>query len=978
MKTFGGYEIEGELGRGGMGVVYLARQVELNRHVALKMLTGHYGPDELHRFLEEAETAAGLSHTNIAHVYEVGEHEGAPFFSMEYVENGSLADRLRKELPPPQETAELLISVARALHFAHQNGVVHRDMKPGNVLLDQDGVPKVADFGIAKRLGDETKLTRSGAVIGTPTYMAPEQAKGHSRHVGPAADIYSLGAILYEMLTGRPPFLPDDSETAIAVRVLTEDPVSPAWHRPDIPRDLETICLKCLAKEPRARYTTAADFADDLQRFLDDESISARSPNTVVRSVKWMRRHPWKVVTGALLLLLVIAAVMQLSYWFLYSRVRTEYAAALKIVNGRMEPDKHLTADEAGRREVSFRLTRKGLRGPITRVEVVNPRGHPAAVREVLDYDVLRNWLEGLVGLQKREDRARETTTIEFIETGGGGVEWVAYDRNQNINWRMLFEPASAGGKGQMVRARVVDLRGYDIGQWPSRVEFQRDALGRDLSGRFFNSSGQPATNGEGVYGYSLEWGADNRVTRLINLGRDGNTAPNNTGIAGYVFEYNSRGQIARASYLGVDGKPTLYNDVAAMTSEYDAAGNPQHLRFLDAAGQSTNGTSGRSGVDYVRNEQGETREIIWLRLKEGKLEPESRMAIEYDANGYPSDIRAVGSESRRRQFAHDHVGNITEERHVDLEGKAVVGADGWSIRRKSFSKTKDPAGWREEETYFGVNGEKTYHKSGHHRSIIEFDEVGRIRLFVNEDLDRALYKYYRYISILEYEGGKSSHTLTRFEDNNGQLAPNSGVACTSIETFFDNKGWEAREWRRGCNTEDIGSAVVRGDMTWYENGTRKTVVRENLDENEKPVPYISTGTASHFEAEYDESGRAKHISERGFNEKLVGFSTREAVFVDGILKTVTHKRVDGSVVPAVKVYITSVTPEQPKAAELQVGDQLLASNGKPVTSAYGWVSVTFPGGWIEVMREGRRLRIDGFAPGKLGITLEERAATIK
>jgi eukaryotic-like serine/threonine-protein kinase len=298
LRAFGGYEIEGELGRGGMGVVYLARQVELNRHVALKMLTGHYGPEELRRFLEEAETAAGLSHSNIAHIYEVGEHEGVPFFSMEYVENGSLADRLRKDLPEPKDVAELLIQVARALHFAHQNGVVHRDMKPGNVLLDQDGVPKVADFGIAKRLHEDAKLTRSGAVIGTPTYMAPEQAKGTSRHVGPAADVYSLGAILYEMLAGRPPFLPEDSETAITVRVLTEDPVSPAWHRPEVPRDLETICMKCLQKEPRHRYASAAALAEDLRRFLDDESILAKPPTTVVRGVKWVRRNPWKFITA--------------------------------------------------------------------------------------------------------------------------------------------------------------------------------------------------------------------------------------------------------------------------------------------------------------------------------------------------------------------------------------------------------------------------------------------------------------------------------------------------------------------------------------------------------------------------------------------------------------------------------------------------------------------------------------------------------
>lgn len=243
------------------------------------MLTGHYGPDELKRFLAEAETAAGLHHANIVHIYEVGENEGMPFFAMEFVEGGTLADRLRKSgPPPPREAATLMVSVARALHFAHQNGVVHRDMKPGNVLIDRDGVPKVADFGIAKRLSDESALTLSGAVIGTPAYMAPEQAKGASRHVGPAADVYALGAMFYEMLTGRPPFLPEDSEMAITMRVVSEDPVSPAYHCPQIPRDLETICMKCLENEPRDRYNSAAALAEDLRRYLNDEPILARPP----------------------------------------------------------------------------------------------------------------------------------------------------------------------------------------------------------------------------------------------------------------------------------------------------------------------------------------------------------------------------------------------------------------------------------------------------------------------------------------------------------------------------------------------------------------------------------------------------------------------------------------------------------------------------------------------------------------------------
>src|SRR3981081_4333805 len=315
---FGDYQVEGELGRGGMGVVFRARQKKLNRLVALKMLTGHYGAEEMTRFLAEAETAASLHHTNIVQIYEVGEDKGAPFFSMEYVESGSLADRLRTGMMPPREAAQLLISVARALHFAHQNGVVHRDMKPANVLLDPEGVPKVTDFGIAKRLKSDTSLPLSGAVIGTPTYMAPEQAKGTSRDVGAAADVYALGTILYEMLSGRPPFLPEDPDTAVTVRVITEDPVSPAFFRPGIPRDLETICMKCLEKEPRDRYASAAAFAEDLRRYLDDESIMARPPTTVVRTIKWIRRHPWRFVSRAALVLAVTVGAVWLYDWEFY------------------------------------------------------------------------------------------------------------------------------------------------------------------------------------------------------------------------------------------------------------------------------------------------------------------------------------------------------------------------------------------------------------------------------------------------------------------------------------------------------------------------------------------------------------------------------------------------------------------------------------------------------------------------------------
>ena len=300
-RVIAGYEVEGELGRGGMGVVFRAWQRKLKRLVALKMLTGYYGPPELKRFFAEAETAAGLHHANIVHIYDVGEHEGAPFFAMEFVEGGSLADRLRAGPMTAREAAQFLIPVARALDFAHNNHVVHREMKPANILIDPQGVPKVTDFGIAKRLTAESALTLSGAVMGTPVYMAPEQARGTSRDVGAAADIYSLGAILYEMLAGRPPFLPEESETSIMVRVATENPVSPAWHRPGVPRDLETICLKCLAKEPAERYPSAAAVAEDLQLFLDERPILAERVSRILRRSRRRLATIIGIIAGAVL-----------------------------------------------------------------------------------------------------------------------------------------------------------------------------------------------------------------------------------------------------------------------------------------------------------------------------------------------------------------------------------------------------------------------------------------------------------------------------------------------------------------------------------------------------------------------------------------------------------------------------------------------------------------------------------------------------
>jgi tetratricopeptide (TPR) repeat protein len=313
------YDILGELGRGGMGVVYKANQVSLKRLVALKMMLAgaHADAEDLARFAREAEAVARLRHPNIVQIYAIGEQDGLPYFSLEFVEGGSLADRLNGTPQPWRPAAELVATLARAMHAAHQQQIVHRDLKPGNVLLTADGQPKITDFGLAKRLDATVAArTQSGAIMGTPCYMAPEQAAGHASEVGPAADVYALGAILYELLTGRPPFQAATVWDTLE-QVQTQEPVPPRRLQPKVPRDLETICLNCLQKAPRKRYASAQDLADDLRRFLADEPIRARPTPAWERAVKWVRRRP---VAAGLVAACVVAVASLVAGALLYGR----------------------------------------------------------------------------------------------------------------------------------------------------------------------------------------------------------------------------------------------------------------------------------------------------------------------------------------------------------------------------------------------------------------------------------------------------------------------------------------------------------------------------------------------------------------------------------------------------------------------------------------------------------------------------------
>src|SRR5262245_35241080 len=318
-RRFGEYELLEEIARGGMGIVYKARQQSLNRTVALKVILSGVmaSEDFVERFRTEAEAAASMDQPNIGPIHEIGEHAGEHFFTMKFVDGETLAQRISRDWSAGstqphdgeylRSTAELIAALARAVHYAHQRGILHRDIKPNNVLLAKDGAPHLTDFGLAKLVEKESTITKTMAVLGTPSYMSPEQARGETKRLTTAADVYGLGAIFYELLTGRPPFAGGTTMATIQ-QVLEKEPTPPSAGNANVDHDLETVCLKCLRKEPEERYASAEALANDLERWLRHEPIEARPIGTRERMAKWVRRNP----RGTVLLTVTAIAVLGL------------------------------------------------------------------------------------------------------------------------------------------------------------------------------------------------------------------------------------------------------------------------------------------------------------------------------------------------------------------------------------------------------------------------------------------------------------------------------------------------------------------------------------------------------------------------------------------------------------------------------------------------------------------------------------------
>src|SRR6266542_508227 len=305
LMDFSDYELLEQIGRGGQGVVFRARQKSLNRIVALKVIgLGQWATEaHLKRFRLEAEAAARLEHPGIVPIHEVGERDGSCYFSMKFVEGGQLDTVVRREAMPPRRAAELIAKVARTVHYAHEHGILHRDIKPGNILLDRKGEPHLTDFGLARLVESESTVTRTMEVLGTPSYMAPEQAAGNNAAIGSATDVYGLGAVLYQLLTDQPPFA--GGTTYETIRLLCDtEPRNPRILNPKIDRDLSTICLKCLGKDPKRRYSSALALAEDLEHWLKHEPIRAKRSGLFIHARKWVRRNPSTTVLVTLLVAL--------------------------------------------------------------------------------------------------------------------------------------------------------------------------------------------------------------------------------------------------------------------------------------------------------------------------------------------------------------------------------------------------------------------------------------------------------------------------------------------------------------------------------------------------------------------------------------------------------------------------------------------------------------------------------------------------
>jgi serine/threonine protein kinase/predicted Zn-dependent protease len=494
---FGDYELLEEIGRGGQGVVFRARQKSLNRTVALKVIGLGYWATKAHlkRFRREAEAAASLEHPCIVPIYEVGEREGSCYFSMKFVEGGQLDEVMKREPMSIRRAAELIAKVARTVHYAHEHGILHRDIKPGNILLDTKSEPLLTDFGLARLVEAESTVTRTLEVIGTPSYMAPEQAAGEHTKLSKATDVYGLGAVLYQLLTGHPPFAGGTTYETVRL-VLETEPRQPRLWNAKIDRELSTICLKCLEKDPQRRYSSALALAEDIEHWLKHEPIQARRTGVFTRGTKWVRRNPTSALLAASLVALMAGAGWNIWKSELISRPITNGIAVLPFENLSADPDNSYFADGI-QEEILTRLAKIAALKVISRTSTQRYQSKPRNLREIAKQLGVVNILEGSV--QKAADQIR--VNVQLINAQTDSHLWAdTYDRKLTDIFGVESEIAKT--IAAQLQAKLTGREEQALAVKPTN---NPEAYDTYLRGLAFEARSSPSLEAAGFYERAVE-----------------------------------------------------------------------------------------------------------------------------------------------------------------------------------------------------------------------------------------------------------------------------------------------------------------------------------------------------------------------------------------------------------------------------------------------------------------------------------------
>jgi len=749
-----GYELLSEIGRGGVGVIYRARHRASGQLVALKMLSAasHASATDLVRFRAEAQAIGRVSHPHLVRIYEVGEHQGLPFFALEYMDRGSLAQALGNAPLPPRYAAELVAMLAQAVEVAHQAGILHRDIKPANVLLCSQveppllgspvvrllGLPKLTDFGIAKRLDGQAGVTHTGVILGTPAYMAPELAEGRAAQATTAVDIYALGAVLYECLTGKAPYQGSDP-LEILDRVRGSDPLPPERLQPNLPPQLVTICLKAMAREPADRYPSAGALADDLQRFLFDQPVLARREPGWRRLTRWLRRQP---VVASLSLSLALLACLCLLLALATLRLvgsraavvaegpQVKYYSAVIRRFGIPQGIYRLEPEQVGRRELSFRLHFRGKR--VEKVEAVDRFGRPTNRHSFSTY------LErGDGDLTFR----REVRWEYQYDDSGQLLRETALDCTGQVLWTFRYTTRTTG--------HYTDKRGFPrprTGSGAAYVSFvfSEEGLVKEL--RYLNANGKPRADRNGIFGQRHDHDENGFVTGISFLGAEDQAVLHPDGYAREVRRYDSQGHRLETLYIGQDALPVLGPEgFARKTNRYDPDGNTIEVRTFGLDGQPTRRREGYAIEQREYDTLGRLTRLTyrdrfgnlvgdWYGIAQTEFhhsEDGKRCTEHYIGPlGKPTRHRLLGCTQLTRVF--DDEGQEVETLAADLEptppGAALFPARDWRglLPAPLIRRQHDENGNVTCESYFTAQGEPTLSWFGVHEVRTTYTDRGQ------------------------------------------------------------------------------------------------------------------------------------------------------------------------------------------------------------------------------------------------------------